>query len=202
MPDSVKARHILIPFVGSRAALPETTQTEEQAKKTADSLVTVIKRNKSKFADLAKEFSVDKSNSEKGGSLDMFDYKRMVPEFRDFSFTNKKGTIGVAKTDFGFHIIEIEDQTDYQTVVKLATFGKTIVASEATENTIFQDSEKFALEVSKENKFFDTAEAEVLSKEEEIEMYEQYRSVFAIVKKIDEMIAEIDYLENQPWAKN
>ena len=157
MPDSVKARHILIPFVGSRAALPETTQTEEQAKKTADSLVTVIKRNKSKFADLAKEFSVDKSNSEKGGSLDMFDYKRMVPEFRDFSFTNKKGTIGVAKTDFGFHIIEIEDQTDYQTVVKLATFGKTIVASEATENTIFQDSEKFALEVSKENKFFDIA---------------------------------------------
>ena len=33
-------------------------------------------------------------------------------------------------------------------------------------------------------------------------MYEQYRSVFAIVKKIDEMIAEIDYLENQPWFRN
>ena len=56
--------------------------------------------------------------------------------------------------------------------------------------------------LNKENKFFDDAEADVLSKEEEIEMYEQYRSVFAIVKKVDEMIAEIDYLENQPWAKN
>ena len=56
--------------------------------------------------------------------------------------------------------------------------------------------------LNKENKFFDEAEADVLSKEEEIEMYEQYRSVFAIVKKVDEMIAEIDYLENQPWAKN
>ena len=42
----------------------------------------------------------------------------------------------------------------------------------------------------------------VLSKEEEIEMYEQYRSVFAIVKKVEDMIKEIDYLENQPWAKN
>ncbi len=56
--------------------------------------------------------------------------------------------------------------------------------------------------LNKENKFFDDAETDVLSKEEEIEMYEQYRSVFAIVKKADEMIAEIDYLENQPWAKN
>ena len=54
--------------------------------------------------------------------------------------------------------------------------------------------------LNKENKFFDDAHADVLSKEEEIEMYEQYRSVFAIVKKQQEMIAEIDYLESQPWA--
>ena len=56
--------------------------------------------------------------------------------------------------------------------------------------------------LNKENKFFDVVESNVLSKEEEIEMYEQYKSVFAIVKKVDEMILEIDYLENQPWAKN
>ena len=53
--------------------------------------------------------------------------------------------------------------------------------------------------LNKENKFFDDAEADVLSKEEEIEMYEQYRSVFAIVKKAEEMIAEIDWLETRPW---
>ena len=56
--------------------------------------------------------------------------------------------------------------------------------------------------LNKENKFFDDAEADVLSKEEEVEMYEQYSSVFAIVKKVEDMIKEIDYLENQPWAKN
>jgi hypothetical protein len=56
--------------------------------------------------------------------------------------------------------------------------------------------------LNKENKFFDDAETSVLSKEEEIEMYEQYRSVFAIVKKVEELIAEIDYLENQSWARN
>jgi len=53
--------------------------------------------------------------------------------------------------------------------------------------------------LNKENKFFDQAEAEVLSKEEETEMYEQYRSVNAITKKKEDMIKEIDFLENQPW---
>ena len=53
--------------------------------------------------------------------------------------------------------------------------------------------------LNKENKFFDQAEAEVLSKEEETEMYEQYRSVTAITKKKEDMIKEIDFLENQPW---
>jgi hemerythrin-like domain-containing protein len=55
--------------------------------------------------------------------------------------------------------------------------------------------------LNKENKFFDEAEERVLSKEEEIEMYEQYRSVNAIVKKIDEMIGVIDWLETRSWYK-
>ena len=53
--------------------------------------------------------------------------------------------------------------------------------------------------LNKENKFFDIAEAEVLSKEEETEMYEQYRSINAVTKKKEDMIKEIDFLENQPW---
>ena len=56
--------------------------------------------------------------------------------------------------------------------------------------------------LNKENKFFDDVEDDILSKEEEVEMYEQYKSVFAIVKKVEDMIKDIDYLENQPWAKN
>jgi len=56
--------------------------------------------------------------------------------------------------------------------------------------------------LNKENKFFDDVEDDILSKEEEVEMYEQYKSVFAIVKKVEDMIKDIDYLENQSWAKN
>ena len=41
----------------------------------------------------------------------------------------------------------------------------------------------------------------MLDPEEEQEMYEQFNSVIAITKKVDDMIKEIDYLEKQPWNK-
>lgn len=148
MPDSVKASHILIPFAGSRSAGAETTQTEFQAKNTADSIAKVVTRNRSKFASLAKEFSADKSNADKGGDLGKFDYRRMVPEFRDYAFSAGKGDIGVVQTIFGYHVIMIEDQNKPQNVFKLATFSRKIEASKETENTAFQKSEEFALTLS------------------------------------------------------
>ena len=54
--------------------------------------------------------------------------------------------------------------------------------------------------LSKEEDFFDRAEAEILSKEEEREMYEQFSSVMATTKKLEDLLGEIDYLESRPWA--
>lgn len=163
IPDSVKARHILIPFVGSNSATPDTKETEEQAKAKADSIVAIVKKDNSKFLDLAKEFSADKSNADKGGDLDWFSYTQMVPEFRDYSFNNKKGDIGVVKTVFGFHVIEIQDQKNFQKALKLATFARKIEASEATENAIYQDAETFAQELSKGKKIEEIAEEKNLT---------------------------------------
>lgn len=53
--------------------------------------------------------------------------------------------------------------------------------------------------MSKEEEFFDRAESEVLSKDEEMEMFEQFRSVMAITTKMQNMIKEIEYLEQRPW---
>jgi len=163
MPDSVQARHILIPFVGSNSATPETKETEEQAKKIADSLANVVKTNKSKFADLAKEFSADKSNADKGGELDWFTYTRMVPEFRDYSFNNKTGDVGVVKTMFGFHVIDIQDQKNFQKALKLATFARKIEASEATENAVYQNAETFAQGLSSGKSIDDVAKEKELT---------------------------------------
>ena len=155
--DSAKASHILIPFLGAQRVAPDVTRTEEEAKVLADSILNVVKRSKSKFAKLAKDFSSDKGSSEKGGFYDWFNYSRMTPGFRDFVFEGKTGDIGVVKTPFGFHVIKIDGQKNKQTVLKLATFGRKIIASEATENAVFQKAEQFSLAISKDKKFFDVA---------------------------------------------
>ena len=46
--------------------------------------------------------------------------------------------------------------------------------------------------MKKEENFFDKAEAEIISKEEEFEMYEQFKSVMTVSKKMEDMIKEID----------
>jgi peptidylprolyl isomerase/peptidyl-prolyl cis-trans isomerase D len=155
MPDSVRASHILIPFVGAQRVAADVTRTEDEAKKLADSLLNVIKRRKSKFGSLAKSFSSDKGSGAKEGDLDWFNYARMTPLFRDFCFQGKKGDIDVVKTPFGFHIIKIDNQKNNQKVLKLATLSRKIIASEATENVAFRNAEEFALAVSKDNKYFD-----------------------------------------------
>ena len=63
MPDSVKASHILIPFVGAQRVAPEITRAEDEAKKLADSILKVVKRNRSKFTRLAKDFSSDRGSA-------------------------------------------------------------------------------------------------------------------------------------------
>ena len=159
MPDSTRASHILIPFVGSQRVAADVTRTEDEAKVLADSLLSVVKRSVSKFGELAKTFSSDLGSGAKEGDLDWFTYERMTPLFRDFSFQGKKGDIGVVKTPFGFHVIKIDDQKNSQKVVKLATYSRKIVASEATENVTFRNAEEFALAISKDNKFNDLAKA-------------------------------------------
>ncbi|MDC8453341.1 MAG: hemerythrin domain-containing protein [Candidatus Nitrosotalea sp.] len=56
--------------------------------------------------------------------------------------------------------------------------------------------------LTKEDKFFDAAESQVLSQDEEKMMYEEFRSVTAVATRLDEMIKSIDYLESTPWMKN
>jgi len=56
--------------------------------------------------------------------------------------------------------------------------------------------------ISKEEDFFERAEKEIISKEEEKEMFEQFQSDIVITKKMESILKELDYLENQMWFKN
>ena len=148
IPDSVKASHILIPYVGSGSADASETRTEEEAKKVADSVLAVVERDGSKFAELAGQLSSDLVSGQKGGDLGWFVYRTMIPEFRDYSFENEVGDMGVVKSQFGFHVIRIDDQKNRQRTVQVGTFSRRIDPSEKTENEVFEKAETFASELT------------------------------------------------------
>ncbi|XCF07067.1 SurA N-terminal domain-containing protein [Tamlana crocina] len=151
IPDSAKVRHILIPFIGAQSAQPDVTQTEAEAKATADSLLAVLKRNRSKFEDFVTEFSSDQGSVNNGGRYDWHPYNTMVPEFNEFEFEGKTGDLGVVKTIFGFHIIEIEGQKDKKKAVQVGTIARTIEPSETTSNKVFRDASNFEIEAGKDD---------------------------------------------------
>lgn len=151
LPDSAKTRHILIPFIGATRA-PADAKPKAEAEALADSLLTVIKSNKSKFSEFVKEYSTDQGSVENEGRYDWFAYDRMVPEFRDFAFEGKTGDIGVVETTFGLHIIEVEGQKGSSDMVKVATIARKIESSEDTNDKIFRDASTF--EVNLENEDF------------------------------------------------
>jgi peptidyl-prolyl cis-trans isomerase C len=92
----VRARHILV-------------KTEEEAKAIAEQI-----RKGADFAELAKEKSEDSSKSE-GGDLGYFTEDQMVPEFAQVAFKMEKGQVSdPVKTQFGWHIIKVEDKRERQ----------------------------------------------------------------------------------------
>lgn len=151
LPDSAKVRHILVPFAGASSAQTDVTRTEEQAKTLADSLLSVVKRNRGKFEDLVTEFSSDQGSVANGGEYDYHAYNTMVKPFNDFEFEGKKGDLGVVKTVFGFHVIEILGQSAKQRALKLATLAQTIEPSEETIDQVFNTTSKFELALQNED---------------------------------------------------
>ena len=110
--DEVKAR-----YDKEVAALPK--QEEVHARhilvKTEDEAKDVIKQLDAgkDFAELAKEKSTD-PNKDDGGDLGYFSRGRMVKEFEDAAFALEKGSYSKTpvKTDFGYHVILVEDKRD------------------------------------------------------------------------------------------
>ena len=137
-PDSVKARHILI----------QSQAGPDAAMKTADSLKQIIQSGKSTFEEMAKIYSADKGSAEKGGELGTFGRGTMVPAFEDAVFNGKKGDLKVIVSQYGVHLIEIEDQKGSQKVVKVAIVDKPLVASSNTQTVAYSKAQAFLAAVN------------------------------------------------------
>lgn len=142
LPDSVNARHILIATVNSQTGEP--ILEDSVAKNRADSIFAAIKGG-ANFALLALQFSSDGSK-EKGGDLGTFGYGQMVPEFNDYSFNKPVGSMGIVRTQYGYHIIEVMKQKGQSPAYKIGFLAKEIFSSEETINKASNDAIKLSAE--------------------------------------------------------
>ncbi len=152
IPDSVKARHILIGTMqrDQQGNMQQVRDTAE-ARVLIDSVRRLINSGQP-FDSVCLKFSDDGGSKEKGGVYETGS-GQMVPEFNDFIFTRPVGSKDVVLTDFGFHYIEILSQKGSATGYKIAQLSKPILASPETEQKANNDASNFAVE-SKDEKSF------------------------------------------------
>ncbi|WP_124979507.1 peptidylprolyl isomerase [Nonlabens xiamenensis] len=142
--DSVQNRHILVAYAG--ATRSQATRTKEEAEKVADSILATIGQSKSVFDS---KFDYFKENTEVAKAEDIGwvvysgNAKNFAPGFTEFLFSNEEGTIGIAESSFGYHIIRIDEAKAPEEAVKLATISKKIYPSKKTGNDIYTKTVKF-----------------------------------------------------------
>lgn len=100
-----RASHILLTVPqGAPAA------DKDEVRQRASELQVQLRKDPSKFAELAKANSQDPGSAAKGGDLDFFTRGSMVKPFEDAAFALQKGAISdLVESEFGFHIIQLTD---------------------------------------------------------------------------------------------
>ena len=146
VPDSVKARHILIPFAGATRADASVTRNPQEAKVLADSLFAYLEGNPSAFESVSEAFSSDVVAKEKGGDLGYFSRGSMAKPFENFCFFRKNGSIGVVPTQFGWHVIQVTDQKGENDVYKIGQIIREILPSDETIQTLYNQASGYAAE--------------------------------------------------------
>lgn len=153
--DSAKVRHILIGYQNS----PDSPSklTKEQAKKEADSLLVILKKDRSKFPEFVDKFSNDpgkqmppnKKEGEyypgKGGDYGWMNANTgFVEPFKNAGLDGKKGDISVVESQFGYHIIEVLDVKGSQKKVQVADIDRKLEPSNRTLQAIYVQASDFS----------------------------------------------------------
>jgi peptidyl-prolyl cis-trans isomerase D len=136
MPDSVGARHILLP--ATKAA-------------SADSIITAIKGGKS-ILDLAPLYSIDQTVD-----LGVFPPEMMVAPFADAVIDAKKGDIFSVETQFGVHVVEMTYKAPAVPKVQIATVTYHVEPSEATQQSVYNQARDFLTVAAGSRENFDAA---------------------------------------------
>lgn len=121
-PEERRARHILLDA-------EKEGSTAGELKAAAEKVLADLKANPAKFAELAKQVSIDPGSAAQGGDLGFFGKGAMVPEFEQAVFSQKKGELsGLVKSQFGYHIVEVTDMRGGE--IQALDAVKSIIADE------------------------------------------------------------------------
>lgn len=155
IPDTVKARHILVATMQTDQQSGQTYMVRDSATayKLADSIRTAISKG-SNFDTLCAKLSDDPGSKDKGGVYEDIPSGKMVGAFNDFIFLNPVGGKGIVKTEFGYHYIEVLSQKGTGTGYKITMLPKEILVSPETENNASNQASLFAGD-SRDIKSFD-----------------------------------------------
>jgi peptidyl-prolyl cis-trans isomerase D len=104
VPEQAKSRHILISVPPNADA-----KTDAAAKAKAETILKQLQAGGS-WTDLAKKYSDDPGSKDTGGELGFAQRGKMVPAFDSAIFTQKIGDIAIVKTNFGYHIVQVEER--------------------------------------------------------------------------------------------
>jgi peptidyl-prolyl cis-trans isomerase D len=105
VPEQARSRHILISVPAGADA-----KTDAAAKAKAEGILKQLEAG-GNWAELAKKNSDDPGSKDTGGELGFSQRGRMVPEFDNAIFTQKVGDIAIVKSQFGYHIVQVEERT-------------------------------------------------------------------------------------------
>lgn len=125
----VKVRHILI---SNSRAKKEKFSGQDKIREIEDSL-----KAGASFERLVKQFSDDRSTTDKGGVLPWFGTGKMVGPFEDAAFKLKKGAISDPfQTTYGWHIVEKIDEKALPTFEELKPRIENKISKDAARSSL------------------------------------------------------------------
>ena len=134
VPEQAKSRHILISVPPNADA-----KTDAAAKAKAEMVLKQLQAGGS-WTDLAKKYSDDPGSKDMGGELGFAQRGKMVPAFDNAIFTQKIGDIAIVKSNFGYHIVQVEERQAAHTQPLSEVQASIVAALSRQAETAAQDS--------------------------------------------------------------
>ncbi len=163
-PDSLKASHILIAFRGAFRADETIIRSREEANAIADSLSGLLQQTPGDLKALAVQSSDDPSVQNNNGDMGWFADGYMVTNFNEAVIDNEVGSVVVAESPFGFHVISVDDKTEALKKVRVGTIVREVVPSNETYQQTYAKASKLASENQDLTEFNIAVEDERLNK--------------------------------------